>query len=127
LSLDPAVGTISGSPSAQGTFNFTVTVSDSQSTRATFNLNLHILVVGPDAVPHIDSAKYKGGPQKLMISGQNFDAAAVAQVDGATVTIRAKTPTQLLIKPIALASGAHTITVVNPNGVPPSTITLTVN
>jgi hypothetical protein len=127
LSLDPAAGTISGIPSAQGTFDFTVTVSDSQSTRATFNLNLHILVVGPDAVPHIDSAKYKGGPQKLIVTGQNFDAAAVAQVDGATVTIRAKTPTQLLIKPIALASGAHTITVVNPNGVPPSTITLTVN
>jgi hypothetical protein len=127
LSLDGTAGTISGNPSAQGSFDFTVTVSDSQSTKATFNLSLHMLVVGPDAVPHIDSVKYKSGSQKLIVSGQNFDAAAVAQVDGATVTIRSKTPTQLLIKPIAIASGAHTITVVNPNGVPPSTVTLTVN
>ena len=102
-------------------------VSDSESISATSTLSLHLLVVGPDAVPQIDAVKYKPGPQKLIINGQNFDAAAVAQVDGATVTIRSKTPSQLIVKPLPLASGAHTITVVNPNGVPPSTLTLTVN
>jgi len=127
LKLDPAAGRISGTPSVEGNFDFTVTVSDSQSLKATFPLSLHILVVGPDAVPHIDSAKYKAGPQKLIIFGQNFDAAAVAEIDGATVTIRSKTPTQLVIKPVALASGNHTITVMNPNGVPPSILVITVN
>jgi hypothetical protein len=127
LKLDPAAGSISGTPSVEGNFNFTVTVSDSQSTKATFPLSLHILVVGPDAVPHIDSGKYKAGPEKLIIFGQNFDAAAVAQIDGATVTIRSKTSTQLVIKPVPLSSGNHTITVLNPNGVPPSTLVITVN
>jgi hypothetical protein len=127
LSLDAVGGTISGTPSAQGSFDFTVTVSDSQSTKATSGLSLHILVVGPEAVPHIDAVKYKSAPQKLIISGQNFDPAVVVLVDGARVMIRSNLPTQLLVKPLALASGTHTITVVNPNGVPPSTLGLTVN
>jgi len=127
LKLDTAAGTISGTPSAQGNFNFTITVSDSQSTKATLPLSLHILVVGPDAVPHIDAAKYKAGPQKLIVMGQNFDPASVAQIDGTTVSIKSKTPTQLIIKPVALASGNHTIMVVNPNGVPVATLVLTVN
>jgi hypothetical protein len=127
LKLDPAAGTLSGMPMAQGSFNFSVMVSDAESTKATFGMSLHILVVGPDAVPHIDSGKYKAGPQKLVIFGQNFDPAAVAQIDGTTVTIKSKTPTQLIIKPVALASGAHTITVMNPNGVPLATMVLTVN
>jgi len=127
LKLDTAAGTISGTPSAQGDFNFTITVSDSQSTKATLPLSLHILVVGPDAVPHIDAAKYKAGPQKLIVMGQNFDPASVAQIDGTTVSIKSKTPTQLIIKPVALASGNHTIMVVNPNGVPVATLVLTVN
>src|SRR5215467_6886301 len=44
LKLDPAAGMISGTPSVQGNFNFTATVFDSQSTKATFPLSLHILV-----------------------------------------------------------------------------------
>jgi len=127
LKLDTAGGRISGTPTAQGSFDFTVVVSDSESTRATSTLSLHLLVVGPDAVPHIDAVKYKPGPQKLIINGQNFDPAAVAQVDGVSVTLRSNTTTQLIVKPLPLAPGAHTITVVNPNGVPPSTLILTVN
>jgi hypothetical protein len=127
LNLDPAAGTISGTPAAEGSFNFTVTVADSQSTKATVALNLHILVVGPEAVPHIDVVKYKSGPQKLIITGQNFDPAAVLMVDQAPVAIKSNNPTELLIKPIGLASGSHTVTIVNPNGVPPSTATLNVN
>jgi hypothetical protein len=127
LSLDPAAGTISGTPTAEGNFNFTITVSDSESSRATVSLSLHILVVGPEAVPHIGIVKYKVGPQKLIITGQNFDPAAVVMVDQAPVPVKSNSPTQLLIKPIGLASGSHTITVVNPNGVPPSTATLNVN
>jgi hypothetical protein len=127
LNLDPAAGTISGTPTAEGSFNFTVTVSDSQSVKATVALSLHILVVGPEAVPHIGVAKYKSGPQKLIVIGQNFDPAAVVLVDQTPVAIKSNTPTQLLIKPIGLASGAHSITVMNPNGVPTSTVTLNVN
>ena len=127
LSIDQAAGTISGTPTAEGNFNFIITVSDSESSRATASLSLHILVVGPEAVPHVGIVKYKVGPQKLIIIGQNFDPAAVVMVDQAPVPVKSNSPTQLLIKPIGLGSGSHTITVVNPNGVPPSTATLNVN
>jgi len=33
----------------------------------------------------------------------------------------------LVVKGLSLASGTHTVTVVNPNGVPPATVSLTVN
>jgi hypothetical protein len=83
--------------------------------------------VGPESVPHISFVKYKSGSQKLTINGQNFDPAAQVLVDGAAATIRSNTPAQLLVKPLSLGSGTHTITVVNPNGVPPATLSLTLN
>ena len=78
-------------------------------------------------MPHIDRVKYKPGAQKLIISGQNFDPAAQVLIDGAAVTIRANSPVQLLIKPLALQPGMHTVTVANPNGAPPGTATIVVD
>jgi hypothetical protein len=127
LNVDLAAATISGTPSEKGSFNFSVAVSDSESPKAIVNLNLNILVVGPESVPHISFVKYKSGSQKLTINGQNFDPAAGVLVDGAAATIRSNTPAQLLVKPLSLGFGTHTITVVNPNGVPPATLSLTLN
>ena len=75
-------------------------------------------------MPHIDRVKYKPGAQKLIISGQNFDPAARVLIDGAAV---ANSPVQLLIKPLALQPGMHTVTVANPNGAPPGTATIVVD
>jgi hypothetical protein len=127
LNVEPASATISGTPSQTGSFNFSVVVSDSESPKAVVVLNLNILVVGPESVPHISIARYRSGSHKLIISGENFDPAAQVLVDAAPATIRGNAPTQLVVKPLSLNFGTHTITVVNPNGVPPATLSLTLN
>ena len=127
LTVQPGTATISGTPLAAGSFNFSVVVSDSASPKAAVVLNLNILVVTPESVPHISTVKYKSGSRKLIINGENFDPAAQVLVDAAGDTIRSNGPTMLVVKPVSLASGTHTVTVVNPNGVPPATVSLTVN
>ena len=127
LNVQPGTAAISGSPSEAGSFNFSVVVSDSASPKATVVLNLNILVATPESLPHISTVKYKSGSLKLVIYGENFDPAARVLVDAAPDTIRSNTPTQLVVKGLSLASGTHTVTVVNPNGVPPATVSLTVN
>jgi hypothetical protein len=127
LNIDPASATIAGTPSQTGTFNFSVVVSDSESPKAIVVLNLNILIVAPESVPHISTVKYKSGSRKLMISGENFDPAVQVLVDAAADTVRSNGPTLLIVKGLSLASGTHTVTVVNPNGVPPVTVSLTVN
>jgi hypothetical protein len=127
LNVEPASASISGTPSQTGSFNFSVVVSDSESPKAIVVLNLNILVVAPESVPHISIVKYKSGSQKLIIGGENFDPAALVLVDSAAAPMRSRTPAQLVVKPVSLGFGTHTITVVNPNGVPPATVSLTVN
>jgi hypothetical protein len=127
LNVQPGAATISGTPSGPGSFNFSVVVSDSESPKASVVLNLNILVVAPESVPHISTVKYKSGSLKLVINGENFDPAARVLVDAAPDPIRSNGPTQLIVKGLSLASGTHTVTVVNPNGAPPATVSLTVN
>jgi hypothetical protein len=126
LNVDAAAGTISGTPSETGSFNFSVAVSDSESPKAIVALNLNILVVGPESVPQISVVTYKSGSQKLIIYGENFDPAAQVLADGAAATIRSNAPTRLVVKPLSLGFGTHAITVVNPNGIP-ATLSLTLN
>ena len=58
LQLNAATGAISGTPTANGTFNFTVKVTDSESTPATVTGSFSILVVQPLA---IQAATLPGG------------------------------------------------------------------
>ncbi|MGH9828726.1 MAG: putative Ig domain-containing protein, partial [Blastocatellia bacterium] len=118
LSLNPASGLISGSPTSPGTFSFTVTVTDKQPISA--SSALQITVVSPGLVPQIALVKYKPGPRKLIIRGQNFDAAAAVSIDGSIIGSRfpvvLRDAGDIIIKPINLGSGAHQLQVVNSNG-----------
>lgn len=114
ISLAPATGVLSGTPTATGTFNFSVLVTDSVSTQA--SASLHIQVVSPNSVPSVTSAKYKPAGQKLKVNGQHFDPAAAVTVDGSAVTLKGTTPTLIVVKGLQLTSGSHIVTVTNPNG-----------
>jgi len=50
LTLDPATGIISGTPTATGSFSFTFQVADSSNTPAMVSQNLTILIVSPLAI-----------------------------------------------------------------------------
>ncbi|HYM01001.1 MAG TPA: putative Ig domain-containing protein [Blastocatellia bacterium] len=119
LSLDATSGLLSGTPTAKGSFDFSVAASDHLGTTAT--VALHLLVVSPNTVPHAQSAKYKSGPRKLKIIGQNFDPAAAVTIDGTPAAINNVSPSLIVIKPISLATGTHTVSVTNPNGLSSST------
>src|SRR5262245_4414404 len=73
LSLDAGKGLLSGTPSVTGTFGFSVTVNDGATLTAVRALQL--VVDGPDSVPQVKFAKYKGGG-KLSVRGANFYSAA---------------------------------------------------
>ncbi|HKV38238.1 MAG TPA: putative Ig domain-containing protein [Blastocatellia bacterium] len=114
LTLDSATGLLAGTPTAAGSFDSTVVVTDKAGTTA--SAALHLVVVSAASIPHVLGAKYKGGPRRLTISGQNFDPAAVVTVDAAQVRVKSGSATLILIKPLALATGLHIVTVTNPNG-----------
>jgi hypothetical protein len=62
MSLSGASGTISGSPTSSGTFNFTVQVSDAANTTAT---RVHTIVVGVPALPAVSVSGLPGDVQAL--------------------------------------------------------------
>ncbi|HKV39193.1 MAG TPA: putative Ig domain-containing protein [Blastocatellia bacterium] len=125
LSIDPATGLISGIPTAKGNFDLTISLHDQLS--AITSVPLALLVVGPESVPHVGKIKYKKPPRKLMVNGQNFDAAAVLLVDGGQIAARVEGATFILAKPVTLASGQHTVQVVNPQNIASNVVVLTVN
>ena len=124
LALNGSTGTISGTPTAVGNFSFTVTVTDSQLTTA--NIGLAIGVVAPQPVPTISSLKYHPVNHKLVVAGQNFDLNATVLVDGFLAPIKTEAVASIVVKPIKLKAGQHSVQVVNPNGVASSTASITV-
>jgi len=122
LNLNAAVGLISGTPSVGGLFTFSITVRDSASLAAT--ATVQIKVIDPATVPAIRKVRFKGG-KKLIVAGDRINPAAVLLVDGNQMPYAADDG-QLLVKPIALASGSHQIRIVNPGGVYSAIYILTV-
>ncbi|MGH9824476.1 MAG: putative Ig domain-containing protein, partial [Blastocatellia bacterium] len=57
LALDATSGVLSGTPTAIGSFDFSVAATDHIGTKAI--VALHLLVVSSNTVPHAQSAKYK--------------------------------------------------------------------
>jgi hypothetical protein len=113
LNLNPTSGLLSGAPSAAGLFSFPVTVSDASS--ATASTTVQIKVIDPATIPSITRIKYKKR-KKLLVIGDRFNPAAKLMIDGNQISF-AMGDGQLIVKPIAIASGRHEIRVVNPGEV----------
>ena len=123
LSLDPGNGMLSGTPLVTGTFPVSVSVTD--ATSGTALKAFQIMVVGPDSVPQISTARYKG--TKLVLRGAHFDSAATLVIDGSAVSSAIQSDQAIVAKRLSLAGGTHQIVVLNSNGIASSPFTLTVN
>jgi Putative Ig domain./Matrixin. len=123
LALNAGTGAVTGTPSASGDFNVTLTVRDQRNESATGSTQ--IKVAEPQPVPVISKVKYKSGKRKLTVIGERLDANAALFVDGGQVSARFDSGV-LIAKPLALASGTHEIRIVNPGGVSSQPYSLTV-
>lgn len=123
LTLNPATGTITGTPTAVGTSNFTVRVTDSgspqQATTQAFSITIGT------AAPTISSAtpsSFGGGNQSVggFINGANFVAGSIVRWNGSPLSNQTVTVPNLIqfTVPPSLRSqpGSASLTVVNPDG-----------
>jgi hypothetical protein len=125
LSLNPSTGVISGTPTGTGTFSFTILVKDAGS--STTARDLQMLIGPPLVMPRISSARYKSGGGKLIVSGENFDPAAVLLLDGVQVNIRSNDGSVIISKQPGLATGPHQARVQNPGGLVSDPVVFIVN
>jgi hypothetical protein len=123
LALDPGTGVLSGTPLVTGAFPISVSVSD--ATSGTALKALQIMVVGPDSVPEISAARYKG--TKLVVRGAHFDSGATLMIDGSAASSIVQSDQAIVSKGLSLASGSHQIIVINAGGIASSAFSLTVN
>jgi len=114
LALNSATGAITGSPTASGVFNVTVSVRDQASQGV--SRPLQIKVIDPATIPAITKAQYKPGKKKLTVQGERIDRAAILLIDGRAVKAK-HTGGALVAKKLALTDGPHEIIIVNPNNV----------
>lgn len=124
LGFNASTGAITGTPTASGTSNVSITVRDQTSAIAIGSLQIQI--VEPGAVPQITSVKYKAGKRKLTVTGDRVDPAAVLVVDGNQLTAQPDGGS-FVVKKLSLATGQHEIRIVNPNNVSSPPFILTVN
>jgi hypothetical protein len=110
LSLNPATGMISGTPTSTGVFSFTIGLRDQRSAAASTALQL--TVVEPVPVPQITRVKYKAG-KKMTVTGERFDPTVVLLVDGVQ-TPASVDGNVIVVKKLRLSSGQHFLRAVNP-------------
>jgi putative Ig domain-containing protein/matrixin len=124
LLLDSGAGVISGTPATIGIFNAGITVRDQTGQTATTQLQIRVL--DPDSIPTINRAKYKAGRRKLIVSGANFDRAAVLYLDGIQQTAT-QADGRFAVKPVTLTQGQHQVRVINAAGEASQLFAFTVN
>jgi len=119
LSLDSATGVISGTPDVAGTYDFTVTVTDSENPAMTANATLSITVSGP----MITAIRPDSGPvtgfTALEITGTGLSCPARDAGCKVTVTFGGKPAT---VNPVR----SDEILAVSPPGTKAGTVTVTV-
>ncbi|HSE98694.1 MAG TPA: putative Ig domain-containing protein [Blastocatellia bacterium] len=124
LALNTSTGTITGTPSASGTFSLTISVRDHSSQTASKGLSIR--VIDPATIPSITKALYKTGKKKLTIQGERIDRNAQLLVDGRAVRVKFSGGS-LVAKKLVLTAGRHEIVVVNPDNVSSQPFVLQVN
>ncbi|MGR4042715.1 tandem-95 repeat protein [Pseudomonas sp. 910_21] len=131
LSLNTGTGVISGTPSASGTFNLTVTATDANSATGSRAYSLLINGLAPpvaNAVSVIVAANSSANPITLNITGGAATSVAVASA--ASHGTATASGTSITYTPTAGFSGADsfTYTATNAGGTSsPATVTITVS
>jgi hypothetical protein len=123
LSINPATGAITGTPTVVGTFNVEITVRDQAGHAAAASTEFK--VDNPATLPVITSVKYKPG-KKLTVKGVRFNRSAVLVIDGVQSSAKVKNG-QFVVKNLQLQAGQHELRVINPNNVRSPGFTLNVN
>lgn len=118
LQLSSISGTISGTPSAAGSFSINAMVSDSKSTTST---SAFTIAIAPNPAPTIASVSPNSGPASggttLTISGTNFRTGAAVQVGGVLASsVQIVSPTQIQAVTPAEPSGLVDVAVVDSDG-----------
>lgn len=123
LTLNAGTGAVTGTASASGEFNFSLSVRDQRNDSAAGSIV--IKVTEPQPAPVISKVKYKTGKRKLIVNGERIDANTALFVDGVQEQARFDAGA-LIAKPLSLSSGTHEIRVVNPGGLssPPYSLTI---
>jgi uncharacterized protein (TIGR03118 family) len=126
LNLDASMGTISGSPTASGTFTFVAGVTDSTGatavTAATNSIGVSPAPAAPNPVPTITSLSpstvQAGSPAlTLTINGTGFISASTVTYSGASKTVTVVSATRLTIQLTASdlsTAGNYAVVVTNP-------------
>lgn len=123
LSISPATGAITGTPTTSGTFNAQITVRDQAGQSAAANTQFK--VVNPATLPLITNVKYKPG-KKLIIKGERFNRSAVLLIDGVESSSKVKNG-QFVVKKLRFTSGQHELKVINPGNVASPIFVIIVN
>jgi len=123
LTITPATGAITGTPTTSGTFNVEITVRDQSGHSAAANTEFKVANLA--TLPVITSVVYKPG-KKLVVKGERFNRAAVLVIDGAQTTAKFKNG-QFVLKKMRLAAGLHELRIINPNNMSSPAFVLNVN
>lgn len=124
LSLNPATGALSGTPSVSGTFSAAVTVRDQDAQTAT--AALQIRVIDPESFPRITRVTYKKSKKKLTVFGERVSPEARLRIDGRDLDVRFNNG-MFVVKRIIFSTGEHTITIRNSNGDTSQVFVLNIN
>ena len=132
LALAPSTGVLSGTPSAAGTANFTVQLSDDfQPTPQTTTRIFTLTVTAPVLSSLNPSAANAGGPAfTLTVNGSNFLSNSTVRWNGVNRTTTFVSSSQLTAAIPATdiaTAGTASVTVVNPGGTALNALTFTIS
>jgi len=125
LTLNPSTGTISGTPTQGGTWNFILQVTDAVGAyfNSAYSLEVQQQITGNNPVPFLtqplvpSSTAPGGGAFTLTVNGTGFSTTATVNFDGTALptTFVSQGQLQASVPAATIASAAtHSVTVVNP-------------
>ena len=135
LALTPSSGILSGTPSAEGTINFTVQVSDGAQPTPQTTTKIFSLTVTAAPAPVLNSinpsAANAGGPAfTLTVNGSNFVSNSTVRWNGvnrATTFVSGSQLTAAIPATDIATAGTASVTVVNPGGTALNALTFTIS
>ena len=119
LTLDPATGALSGTPTVYGSFNFTIAASDTTSGGSFSGGRAYTLGVN-QAPPTVSTIAPSSGPtaggQSVAITGANFYAVTSVTFGGTSAAYTVNSPTSISVTTPAHAEGPVNVVIVAGGG-----------